>query len=334
MKLASYQFKNLLNSGAKGARSILFYGEEDLFFLDKVTAFSQQCLNTKPSELSTASSDKITSKDIFLKDLVGEKMLWEEEKKAIWLQGATEKTLPFIKEFLEQEESSFLIVTAEKYLKPASKMRQYYEQERSLLSLGCFAPTADELKQKIKILFDQNQKTIALPLLAKLSDIFLRSPLVLEKEIEKLILYAKEKSEINEQDIEACIFVDEALAYDDLIDSFFDQKAKKALHFFQVQIDEGGSSIGSLRMLLSQARRLYALKCSQLEGRTLDQAFLSVSPPVFAHQKEKIKRYLEKWSSKDLEILLEDLMQVEIGCKGSSDLTTSLFERLLLSHVH
>lgn len=332
MKLTSYQFKNLLNGGIKEAKSILFYGEQDLFFLDKIQSFSKECLKTKPSELSTVSGEKIISKDVFLSDLVREKMLWEVDKKAIWIQGASEKVLPFIKEFLEQEDSPFLIVTADKYLKPASRMRQHYEQDRTLLSLGCFAPTTDELKQKITTLLNQSHKNISSSLLTKLSDAFLRRPLVLEKEIEKLLTYIGDKSDINEEDVEACLAVDEALEYDDLIDAFFDQRTKNALHFFQVQLKEGGSSIGVLRMLLSKARLLYALKCYQLEGKSIDQAFLSVSPPVFSHQQDKVKRYLEKWSSKALEAFLDALMKAEINCKKSADLTTIIFEKLLLNY--
>jgi len=330
MKLATYQFKTLLNSGIKDAKSILFYGEEDLFVIEKVHTFLQGALKTKLSETLSIDAEKVLSKEVFLSDLLKERTLFEEEKKTIWLQRASEKTLPFIKEFLEDDHCSFFIVTADKYLKPSSKMRQYYEEERSLLSMGCFAPTLEDIKQKLGDIFRRENKTITPNLLTKLSEIFVRSPLVLEGEIEKLLTYTLSKSDILEQDIESCLSVNEVLGYDDLIDAFFDQNQKKTLHFFQVQLAEGGSSIGVLRTLIFNTRRLYALKCAQTEGKPIDQALMMVTPPIFSHQKDKVKRFLEKWPVKALESLLDSLIQVETFCKTSGDLANNVFEKVLL----
>lgn len=333
MKLTSYQFKTLLNTGIKDEKSILFYGEEDLFIMDKVHAFLEQVLTTKPSETLSVDASKVVSKEVFLSDLLKERTLFEDEKKAIWLQAATDKTLPFIKEFLDGENSPFFIVTADKYLKPSSKMRQYYEEDHSLLSMGCFAPTAEDLKQKLREIFHHEHKEISSNLLTKLSEVFVRSPLVLEEEIKKLLVYTSNKRDISEQDIEDCLSINEALAYDDLIDAFFDRNIKKTLHFFQMQLAEGGSAIGILRSFIIQARRLYALKAAQQTGKTIDQVLMSVTPPIFSHQKDKIKRFLGLWSSGSLELLLESLIQTEIKCKMSSDLANNILERILLKNM-
>jgi DNA polymerase-3 subunit delta len=335
MKFYSSQFKNFATQSVDRFSSALFYGEEESFVTEKVHAFIKEVLKLGLSEVTVAEGEKILSKEVFLEDLLGTRTLWGDEKKAIWIKNVGEKVLPLLEVFLDpQAKQGFLVVTTDKYLKPASKMRQYYEAQTHLLCMGCFAPTLDEMRAKLITLFQGYKKDISSDLLHLLSEIFIHSAAVLESEIQKLVNYVGEKSFIERQDIENSLSVEEVLDYDSLIHAFLSGTPQEMIHLFREKIAEGEAPIGMIRSFLVQVRRLYALKSLEQEGKSFDQASMMVSPQVFTYQKTKIKDYLDRWSPEALGDLLTLLMEAEKECKKSSDLAIISSERTFIRGMH
>jgi DNA polymerase-3 subunit delta len=335
MKFYPSQFKNFKAHGLDRFSSALFYGEEESFVNEKVHTFIKEVLKLGLSEITAVEGEKILSKEVFLEDLLGTRMLWGDEKKALWIRNAGERVLPLLESFLDpQNRQSFLVVTTDKYLKPASKMRQYYETQTHLLSMGCFPPTIDEVRTKLITVFQKHKKDINADLLNVLSETFIHNAMVLESEVQKLVDYVGDKSFIESQDIDRCLSIEEVLDYDSLIHAFLAGTPQEMIHFFREQLEEGGASIGLIRSLLMQARRLYALKCLEQEGKSLDQASMMVSPQVFTNQKTKIKDYLDRWSPGALQELLTLLMEAEKECKSFSDLAPFSCERTFIRGMH
>lgn len=334
MKLPPSQFNPLALSGlARNVASILFYGEEEAFVLDKVNIFIQYCWGLKLSELTILEGDKVLAKEVFLSEALLEQTFWEDVKKAIWVRSISERGLPLLKEFLDCQSGCCLIVTADKYLKPASKLRQYYEEGSNILSMGCFPPTEEEIKMKITELLKREKKSVSPTLLQKLSNLLVRNPLVWEGEMKKLLTYLGEEESIQESMIEMVLSIDEVLKNDDLLDAFFDRKAARLVFCLQKEIENGGNPIGILRMILAQARRLYALHCLKEQESSWDNTFSKIAPPVFSHQRDKMRRYLNQWSPSDLEHLLEKIMVTEIQCKNFSETAVSLCEGAILAMI-
>ena len=335
MKLSTAQFKTLSFKGVDSFSSALFYGEEEAFVMEKVYAFIRDILKLRLSEVTSVEGETLVSKAVFLNDLLGTRMFWGDEKKVIWIKNANERVTPLLAEYVESKDfQGFLIVTAEKYLKPASKMRQYYEAKDFLLSMGCFSPTIDEIRKKIESMLQGYGKDMSVPLLNQISEIFSKSPMVLDGEIQKIVDYVGEKSFIEMEDIEACLSVGETLDYDTLLHAFLAGTPGEMIHYFRQQVEEGGTPIGVIRNLLMQARRLYALKCLEQEGLSFDRSMMQVNPPIFGHQGVKIKEYLRQWSSEALQELMVLLMRAEVDCKNSSDLAHFFCERAFVKGMH
>jgi DNA polymerase-3 subunit delta len=335
MKLSLSQLKTFATQGISRFSSVLFYGETESFITEKVHTFIKDVLKLALSEVTVVEGEKILSKEVFLEDLLGTRMLWGEEKKALWIRNASERLLPLLTDYLDpQAHHGFLIVTADKYLKPASKMRQYYEAQGHVLSMGCFPPTLDEIKSKVVSAFQGYKKDINTELLNLLSETFIHNAPVLESEVQKLVNYVGEKSFIERQDIENSLSVEEVLDYDSLIHAFLSGTPQEMVHLFREKIAEGEAPIGMIRSFLIQVRRLYALKSLEIEGKSLDQASMMVSPQVFAFQRTKIKDYLDRWSPEALQDLLTLLMDAEKECKKSSDLAVISSERTFIRGMH
>ncbi len=331
MKFSAAQLKTLSHSGVGKFSSALFYGEEESFIQEKITTFIKDILKISSSEITVIEAEKILSKEVFLEDLLGVRMLWGDDSKAIWVKNASDKLLSLLTGFLEDSTSTgFLLITTDKYLKPASKMRQYYEEKSNTLSVGCFAPTPDDIRKKLVYLFHVYKKDIHPDVLHLLSEAFVSNTMVLESEVQKIINYVGGKSFIDRQDVENCLSIEEVLDYDSLTHAFLSGTPGEMIHFFKQQVAEGGASIGLIRSLLIQVRRLYALKCLMSEGKAFDQAAFMVTPQIFSQAKEKIKGYLDLWSPEALETLLTLLMQGEKDCKTLSDLGDMVTERAFI----
>ena len=334
MKLSASQLRGIASKGVGPVTSALFYGEEEPFVLEKVSFFIKQVLKLDTSDVSLVEGSALLSKDVFLSDLLGTQTLWGEEVKALWVQRANDKILPLLQEHLETFDSkTIIIITTDKYLKPASKLRKYYEQEAALFSMGCFAPTVHEVREKLGNLLAKDNKTIDGGLLGYLSETFMASPVLLETEIAKLLTYVGERSEITAEDVTTCIVIDELLDYDSLTHAFLSGNPADTIRYFREQLKEGGSSIGVVRILLSYARRLYALYGLQRQGKTFDQAAMSVAPPIFTHQRPKFQGYLRIWSPTGLQELMAILMQIEVDTKKSSEIANISCERSLIRGI-
>ena len=328
------QLRGLPSRGLGKAVSALFYGEEEPFVLEKVSFFINQVLKLESADVSVVEGAALLSKEVFLEDLLGTQSLWGEEVKALWVQKASDKVLSILQDYLEGATSSaMVIVTSDKYLKPASKMRKYYEQESNLLSMGCFAPTVHEVREKLGVILTKAEKAMDAGLLGYLSELFVSSPMLLESEMSKLLTYMGERPQIIQEDVAACIVIDELLDYDSLTHAFLMGNPTDTIRYFREQVKEGGSSIGVVRMILAQARRLYALHGLKTQGKTFEQAAMSVSPPVFSHQRPKFQTYLRGWSPAALQELMDILMQLEVESKKFSEIANISCERSLIRGI-
>lgn len=335
MKFSASQLRTLTSSKLEKVDSLLFYGEEEAFTYDKVDFFLKECLGVTLEDVRLVEASQLIAGEVFLKDLSSTQMLWEESKKAFWVRNANEKVLSLLKEYFEDNSMDApLIVSTDKYLKPSSKLRQHYEKNDRLVSIGCFAPTAGEAQQKLQAIFQGAGKRIEPSLLRFLAEVFSKNPLLLKTEVEKIILYAGDRDLVQLEDVEACLCVEDVLDYDSLTHAFLTGDVSKTISYFREQLREGSNTpIGVVRMLLAQARRLYALKSLEAEGKTFEQAAMGVSPPVFSHQRAKIRAYLHQWSPKALQTLMEILMSVEVLGKRQSELASYHCERGLIQAI-
>lgn len=331
MKLPAFQLKGFVAKGLSPFISALFYGEEDFFVSQKVSFLINKVLKLKSSDVSCVEGASLLSREVFLEDLLGTQTLWGESAKALWVQNASEKLLPILEDYLANRPSdAFVIVSGDKYLKPASKMRQHYESEATLLSIGCFPPNARDIKDQLSQMMTNAQKTMDAGLLAYLSELFVPCPMLLDSEITKLLTYVGIRQTITSEDVAACIVLDEVLDYDSLTHAFFTAQPSDTMRYLKEQLNQGGSAIGVVRMMLPYARRLYALHALQRDGKTFDQASMKVAPPIFSHQRAKFQEYLRNWGPEALQALLSILMQLEADCKRHSDIAHISCERGLL----
>jgi DNA polymerase-3 subunit delta len=209
MKIAPAQYNSFCQSIPEPIRSVLFYAESESDITPKLSRFIEQGLNRKISDYQTINAADLLKKEIFLSDLLSNQSLFGPPQPII-IQKASDKLVPLLEEHLSiQGREDIIIVISEAYLKPNSKLRQFYEKEDSLACIACYARTVSEIAQDIQTAFKASGQLIDRAALQLLVDIVAQGKTTTKMEVNKIINYLGDnKEQVTLDDVKACTSMD------------------------------------------------------------------------------------------------------------------------------
>lgn len=256
-------------------------------------------------------------------------------RRVVRIRAATDSVAEPMAKFIDAPMGEALVLVAADDLSPRSKLRLAFEKADRAAALPCYADNAQTLEGVIRETLKGAGLAISSDALSWLTDRLGGDRELSRRELEKLVLYIGDSREgeaktVTEDDVLACIGDTAAMGLDDLIYAVGDGDQAGVQRVFARLTNEGTSSIGILTAVARHVLRLHETRGRMTEGKSLDQAMMSLRPPVFFKYKTRFAAQANRWTEALLARALDLLNEAEMLAKSTDMPADAAIERALI----
>ncbi len=215
-------------------------------------------------------------------------------------------------------------------LRPDEALRALFEKSAGAAAIACFPDEARDLEVVIGEVLGAAKMQIT-PAARKLLASKLGADRALSRaEIEKLVIFARGKTRIEEDDVEAAVGDAAELALDRIVLAVASGRAAEAVTECERSVASGESPQGVIAALQRHFLRLHRLRSGYDEGRSLDDVMRSLRPAPHFKQKAAIEQQCRDWSLLKLGAALARIGDAAKAARLNSELEGTLAENLLM----
>ncbi|PBB91119.1 DNA polymerase III subunit delta [Mesorhizobium sp. WSM3864] len=255
------------------------------------------------------------------------------DRRLLWVRNASgQKALADdIKALTAEPAPDALILIEAGDLKKGTGLRAIVEAAGNAIALPCYADEARDLDTVIDDELRKAGMSMALDARQALRRNLGGDRLASRGEIDKLVLYAHGKKEIDLDDVNALSGDVSGASFDGAVDAMLDGKVGD----FDIAFTRHCASGGHPFLVLSSAmRQLQAIQVmrGQMEsgGRNAASVVAGARPPVFFSRRKLVEKTLERWNSEALGRALNRLQTAVLQTRKRPDLSEALARQALL----
>ncbi|OBQ86215.1 DNA polymerase III subunit delta [Mesorhizobium sp. WSM3873] len=255
------------------------------------------------------------------------------DRRLLWVRNASgQKALADdIKALAAEPAPDALILIEAGDLKKGTGLRAIVEAAGNAIALPCYADEARDLDTVIDDELRKAGMSMTLDARQALRRNLGGDRLASRGEIDKLVLYAHGKKEIDLDDVNALSGDVSGASFDGAVDAMLDGKVGD----FDIAFTRHCASGGHPFLVLSSAmRQLQAIQVmrGQMEsgGRNAASVVAGARPPVFFSRRKLVEKTLERWNSEALGRALNRLQTAVLQTRKRPDLSEALARQALL----
>ncbi|PBB81600.1 DNA polymerase III subunit delta [Mesorhizobium sp. WSM3879] len=255
------------------------------------------------------------------------------DRRLLWVRNASgQKALADdIKALTAEPAPDALILIEAGDLKKGTGLRAIVEAAGNAIALPCYADEARDLDSVIDDELRKAGMSMTLDARQALRRNLGGDRLASRGEIDKLVLYAHGKKEIDLDDVNALSGDVSGASLDGAVDAMLDGKVGD----FDIAFTRHCASGGHPFLVLSSAmRQLQAIQVmrGQMEsgGRNAASVVAGARPPVFFSRRKLVEKTLERWNSEALGRALNRLQAAVLQTRKRPDLSEALARQALL----
>ena len=316
------KFKNKTNY-------FLFYGENEGQKQDVIqTNFSQF---TKENIYKYTEKDIIENKQIFLENIYSKSFF--ENEKLILISDISDKILNLIEEIIESNINDVVIILIAKRLDKKSKLRNYFEKEKTVLVVPFYEDTAQTLLSISKKILFENKINLSSENINLIIERSQGDRINLKNELQKIINLSQSNKKLELEDILKLTNLSENYSAGELVDNCLSKNKKRTLNILNENIPSSEDNILILRTFLNKLKRLRKLRLNLNENNNIDQVINSFKPPIFWKDKNIIKQQIKIWELNDIENFIVDLNNTESLIKKNPQISNQIINNMILDKV-
>lgn len=223
----------------------------------------------------------------------------------------------------------FLIVEAGN-LRPDEALRTLFEKSGGAAAVACFPDEARDLDAMVSEILKGAGMQIAPDAKRLLLTRLGADRGVSRAEVEKLALFARGKTHIEEADVEAAVGDAAELALDRVVLAAGAGRGAEALTECDRIIASGESAQGVILALQRHFLRLHRLRSGTEAGRSLDEVMRALRPQPHFKQKSALEQQCRDWSLARLNVALARIGEAALAARLNSAMESALAESLLM----
>lgn len=334
MKLTWKQIDPFLKSPDPKARVVLIYGPDDGLMRERAKMIAKTIVDDldDPFNVVSLTADILADDPARLSDEANA-MSMMGGARLIKISSGADKLTPLIKEYLENPSQENLVIIEAGELGTRSSLRQACEKAKNAAALPCYVEDERGMSNLIRESLSNAGLRIDSDAMHYLAANIAGDRARARGEIEKLITYmadAKDKM-VSIQDVTASCGDTGTATLDELIYAVAGNNPKGALESYNRLIGEGIAEIVILRTLQNHFRRLHYTHAMMVQGKSMEQAVKSLSPPIFFKLEQPFKAQISKWKGKKLDIVMSKLADLEAQTKMTGTPVQTLCAQAILS---
>jgi DNA polymerase-3 subunit delta len=227
------------------------------------------------------------------------------------------------------QDSTNLIIFETSELTPRSKLRKFFEKEKNLGILACYFDTERDVQDLIETTFKKEGISISRDISLLIAKRLGNERHIIKSELEKIILYLKDKKEFKAEDILKCLSQNEDFGFDDLNYNLCDGNVVKLDKIINQLYLEGINPIALLRSAGKHFHKILFVNQKIDSGINLNESLTQLKPPIFFLYINQFKNQVTKWKTVLCYKSIERIMETEELCKLNSKISKIICWRTL-----
>ena len=322
MILKSYELKNVdLN------KLYLFHGEND----GQKSQIIDKFFKTKFERniFSYFEKDILTNLNDFYNSVYSGSFF--EDNKLITIKDTSDKIKFVIEELLSKNFQDATIILIANKLEKKSKLRNFFEKEKKLISIAFYADSDQTLQKLASDFFKSNNIKASFEVINQLTTKCKGERKHLFNELEKIKLFTKNKGRISLEEINLLTNTGENNDINDLINNCLAKNEQRLIKILNENNFTSEDTIIILRTLLIKTKRLLTLIDQYSKVKNIDSTIASFKPPIFWKEKEIVKSQIKKWTINQVRDLIAEINNTELLLKKFNNSSLNILYDFMLA---
>jgi DNA polymerase III subunit delta len=307
----------------------LFYGENE--GLKKEIIESNFKNNYPKKTFYYDESEVLNNKSNFFEEILSKSFF--ENEKLIIVNRSTDKITSIIEEILEKKINDLVLILNSESLDKRSKLRLLFEKNKEIICIAFYEDNNQTLSSIASQFFRNNKIQISQQTINLIINRCRGDRQNLKNELNKIENFIKNKKRIEISEILQLTNLAENYSVTELIDNCLAKNKNKTLNILNENNYNLEDCIIVIRTMLAKSKRLLKLFQEIKISNNIDSAISSIKPPIFWKDKQIVKDQINKWSQKNIELLIFRINEIELLIKKNSSISLSVLSDFIIEQA-
>jgi DNA polymerase-3 subunit delta len=345
MKILNTKIDSFISGEFRQFQATLIYGPDYGLVLERCHKIVEQSTNINDTTNIHLNKIQLKYKDIATTPSILENEIMSlsffSKNKIIIIDEVDDIFPKHLAETIGKNKDHLIIFKAGD-LQNSSAIRKFFETNKNVAVLACYAENTISIKQQIsKILLNNNLEPEDSSILNDIAIKLQGNKKNIESEVNKIVAYYRNDSNLRiriRSDIVHQIISDNhlCLEYESLFHAITNNDQNNIEYIITKMLSNGENVIAVIRSLTNFIIKILRIKSILIQNKneTVDSIIDSPSSQIFFKQIPIFKKALNKFSVSDLLDILERLTNAEIECKNittTPEVTSKTLTECLLS---
>jgi DNA polymerase-3 subunit delta len=307
----------------------LFYGENE--GLKKEIIESNFKNNYPKKTFYYDESEVLNNKGNFFEEILSKSFF--ENEKLIIISRSTDKITSIIEEILEKKIDDLVLILNSGSLEKRSKLRLLFEKNKEIICIAFYEDNNQTLSSLASQFFRNNKIQISQQAINLIINRCRGDRQNLKNELNKIESFIKNKKKIEISEILQLTNLAENYSVTELVDNCLAKNKNKTLNILNENNYNLEDCIIVIRTMLAKSKRLLKLFQEIKISNNIDSAISSIKPPIFWKDKQIVKDQINKWSHKNIELLIFKINEIELLIKKNSSISLSVLSDFIIEQA-
>lgn len=307
----------------------LFYGENE--GLKKEIIESNFKNNYPKKTFYYDESEVLNNKGNFFEEILSKSFF--ENEKLIIISRSTDKITSIIEEILEKKIDDLVLILNSGSLEKRSKLRLLFEKNKEIICVAFYEDNNQTLSSMANQFFRNNKIQISQQSINLIINRCRGDRQNLKNELNKIESFIKNKKKIEISEILQLTNLAENYSVTELVDNCLAKNKNKTLNILNENNYNLEDCIIVIRTMLAKSKRLLKLFQEIKISNNIDSAISSIKPPIFWKDKQIVKDQINKWSHKNIELLIFRINEIELLIKKNSSISLSVLSDFIIEQA-
>jgi len=307
----------------------LFYGENEGL---KKEIIENNFKNNYPKKTFYYDESEVLNNKINFFEEILSKSFFENEKLII-ISRSTDKITSIIEEILEKKIDDLVLILNSGSLEKRSKLRLLFEKNKEIICIAFYEDNNQTLSSLASQFFRNNKIQISQQAINLIINRCRGDRQNLKNELNKIESFIKNKKRIEISEILQLTNLAENYSVTELVDNCLAKNKNKTLNILNENNYNLEDCIIVIRTMLAKSKRLLKLFQEIKISNNIDSAISSIKPPIFWKDKQIVKDQINKWSHKNIELLIFRINEIELLIKKNSSISLSVLSDFIIEQA-
>ena len=331
MKITNYKADNFINMPDSSIRATLIYGPNEGLVFERKRILTQSFTKNSndPFQIKQLDGEEYGKSWDHLNDEVSS-LSFSKGNRVLVVNNLPEKLITDFDSIISIVPSDLMLIVTQGDLKPSSKIRKFFENNKTSAAVACYADEVNDLKKILYSTFNNHSEPLNHLQFESLSSRLSSNRGINRQAVEKLYNYCNgDPKTLSHSEIYSIIQNEDNLSLETLSYSIANGELAKISGMLDSVFRQGTLGIVILRAASYHFSRLFLVIESMKNGESFKSSISKLRPRIFFKFEGMLQTQVSLWTTKKIKLTQSILLNAEIDCKLNYYLQRTLCERTL-----